>query len=112
MPMKSWACRPLDGRSMADYQLFRGERRLGDLTRIDADFPWWSGIFEPTPAFEEVRPLFDREREQLEADAIEEWGQVWDAIAAPGLRLEPTDGRGPITEFLVHIDGQNAWWRY
>jgi hypothetical protein len=48
----------------------------------------------------------------LEAERIDEWEAAWDQIAAPALRLEPTDGRGPIVEFLVHIDGEEAWWRY
>jgi hypothetical protein len=98
--------------AMPDYLVYRGETQLGSLTRIEGDLPWHRGTFAPTAAFMEVRPLFDRERELLDADRIEEWGKVWDEIAAPGLRLMPLDGREPITEFLLHIEDRQAWWRY
>jgi len=75
--------------------------------------PWWEGTFDPAPGFEAVRPLLDRERELLAADRIEEWCVAWDELAEE-LRLEPLDGREPITEFLLHIDedGRGATWRY
>jgi hypothetical protein len=55
--------------------------------------------------------MFDRERELLDADRMDEWQKAYDKLAA-GLRLEPADGREPITEFLLHIEGRQAWWRY
>jgi hypothetical protein len=55
--------------------------------------------------------MFDHERELLDADRMDEWQEAYDELAE-GLRLEPLDGREPITEFLLHIDGQQAWWRY
>jgi hypothetical protein len=98
---------------MPDYRVSRGEVFLGTLTRTGSDMPWWEGTFDPAPGFEAVRPLFDRERELLDADRVDEWGAAWDELAE-GLRLEPLDGRGPITEFLLHIegDGRKASWRY
>lgn len=98
---------------MADYRVIRGEEVLGTLTRTGGEMFWEEGLFEPTPAFEAVRPLFDRENALLEADRIDEWCVVWDELAE-GLRLEPLDGRGPIVEFLLHIedDGRLARWRY
>jgi hypothetical protein len=96
-----------------DYRVYRGDVLLGTLTRTGADWPWWEGTFDGAPGFEAVRPLFDRERELLEADRMDEWGAAWEELAE-GLRLEPLDGRGPITEFLLHIerDGRCASWRY
>jgi hypothetical protein len=98
---------------MADYRVYRGDRLLGTLTRTGMDMPWWEGTFDPVPGFEAVRPLFDRERELLEADRIDEWGAAWDELAE-GLRLEPLDGRAPIIEFLLQseADGRRASWRY
>jgi hypothetical protein len=74
---------------------------------------WDHGAFDAAPGSEAVRPLFDRERELLEADRIDEWCAAWDELAE-ALRLEPLDGNGPITEFLLHIegDGRRATWRY
>lgn len=97
---------------MPDYRIYRGDVLLGTLTRTGSDMPWWLGTFDPEPAFERVRPLFDRERELLEADRVDEWGTTWDELAE-GLRLEPLDGRAPITEFLLHIESDGtASWRY
>jgi hypothetical protein len=96
-----------------DYRVYRGDVLLGTLTRTGSDMPWWGGAIDAAPGFEAVRPLFDRERELLDADRMEEWGAAWDELAE-GLRLEPLDGRDPITEFLLHIeaDGRRASWRY
>lgn len=86
---------------------------LGTLTRTGSDMPWWEGTFDAAPGFAVVRPLFDRERELLDADRMDDWETVWDELAE-GLRLEPLDDREPITEFLLHIesDGRQASWRY
>lgn len=98
---------------MPDYRVFRGDLLLGILTELRGEMWWREGTFDAAPGFDAVRPLFDQERELLEADRIDEWGAAWDELAE-GLRLEPVDGREPITEFLLHIeaDGRNASWRY
>lgn len=74
---------------------------------------WQEGTFDPGPGFEAVRPLFDRERELLEAERMEEWEETWDELAE-GRILQPLDGRGTIGEFLLHIesDGRTARRRY
>jgi hypothetical protein len=95
-----------------DYRVMRGGRLLGTLTSTGCDMPWFEGVFEPTAAFAEVQRLFDHERQLLEEDRIDEWSAVWDEIAKPGMRLEPLDGREPIADFMLHIDGQKARWRY
>lgn len=66
---------------MADYRAYRGDQLLGTLTRTGLEMPWWEGIFDPTPSFEAVRPLFDRERELLNADRMDEWDAAWDELA-------------------------------
>ena len=97
---------------MPDYRVYRGDVFLGTLTRTGSDMPWWDGTFDAAPEFEVARPLFERERELLDADRMDEWGAAWDELAE-GLRLEPLDGRAPVTEFLLQIerDGR-ATWRY
>jgi hypothetical protein len=101
------------GTYVPDYRVYRGDVLLGTLTHTGGDMPWWHGIFEPAAGFEAVRPLFDRVRRLMEADRMDEWGIAWDELAR-GLRLEPLDGRAPITEFLLFIeaDGRHAVWRY
>ena len=98
-------------RASPDYRVYRGKTLLGTLTRTGGDMPWWEGTFEAASGFRTVRSMFDRERELLDADRMDEWQEAYDKLA-DGLRLEPTDGDEPITEVLLHIDGQQAWWRY
>ena len=95
------------------YRLVRGDTLLGTVTHhaTQDDFPWHGGVFEPTPDFDSVRPLFDEELRLLNADQMDEWGVVLEQIERPGLRLEPLHGGSPVTEFLIHIDGAKTWWR-
>ena len=97
---------------MSGYRLYRGDVLLGTLTHTGDDFPWHDGTFDPAPVFEEVRPLFDRELALLNADRMDEWETAWGAIAALGLRLEPMAAGSDVNEFLLHIEGQRAWWRH
>jgi hypothetical protein len=92
-------------------ELYRGDQLLGTLTHTTSDMFWHDGTFDATAAFEQVRPMFDRERELLEADRMDEWEGAWREIAALGLRLVTVAGRPEITEFLLHVDGSQARWR-
>jgi hypothetical protein len=97
---------------MADYRVVRNGVLLGALTQTGSDMPWWEGTFEPAAGFESIRPMFEKERELLEKDEdMDAWGRAWEELAV-GMVLEPLDGREPITEFLLHIDGFHASWRY
>ena len=97
---------------MPDYRVVRNGMLLGTLTRTGSDMPWWEGDFAPAPGFDSVRPMFDRERELLDSDDdMDAWGRAWEELAV-GMVLVPLDGRPPITEFLLHINGREAWWRY
>ncbi len=97
---------------MTDYHLYRDDCLLGALTRTDGDMPWHLGTFDPAPAFEDVRPLFDRELALLNADRMDEWEAAWGEVEALGLRLEPVPAGAAIDDFLLHIEGPRAWWRY
>ena len=97
---------------MPDYRLYRADVLLGTLTHTDDDFPWHNGTFDPTPAFEDVRPLFDRELALLNAGRMDELELAWKEFAALGLRMRSVATGADINEFLLHIEGQRAWWRY
>jgi hypothetical protein len=77
----------------------------GHLT-IEADF-------EPTPAFEPLRHLFEREiaivESEGEADQAE-WSAIWDELVAPGLFVESADGRDRWDILWIHIQNGRAWW--
>jgi hypothetical protein len=69
--------------------------------------------FDPTPAFEPVRPLFERELalldEEGEAEQAE-WSAIWQELAAPGLFVESADGRDRWDILWIHVQGDRAWW--
>ena len=96
------------------YLLYRGEKLLGVITYDHCDQPWEYGLFEPAPAFEQVRGLFAQEVELLHHGGIQsgEWEKVWRQIKEPGLRLlSEQTGHPEWTDILVHIDDKQVSWR-
>jgi hypothetical protein len=91
--------------------LKRGDVLLGVLRPRDLDFPWVFCRFEPTKAFDEIRPLFVSELALLEADRMEEWEAAYRQISGRGLRLVNQDDQSETSDFLVHVDGETAWFR-
>ncbi|MFG3513896.1 hypothetical protein [Streptomyces bobili] len=89
-----------------------GEEQVGEIVIDDADFPWLSGRFSPGPAYDAVEPLFTRELALVEGDLdrnIEEWEAVYAEI---GRRVALHSPEGPVAEFLLHIQGDRAWFRW
>lgn len=99
------------------YQLTRGGVVL-TILRPDgharfADYPSIEGSYETTPAFEEVRPLFEREAALLDVDhepGNTEWLEIWEVLKAPGLFLEPARGKGRLDLLWIHFVEDRAWW--
>ncbi|CAM5599425.1 hypothetical protein STENM327S_02937 [Streptomyces tendae] len=63
-------------------------------------------------AYGAVRELFARELALAEADDTEHWTR-WEAVYAEierRVRLVSPDG--PVAEFLLHIEGDRAWFRW
>jgi hypothetical protein len=99
--------------------LVRGDTILGtiDVNHGERDFPWFSGAFNASPEYEEVRHLFERELALLRANSSndsEKWDD-WEAVHAelhdPGVRLCAPDSSFTVEEILIHISGTEAWWR-
>jgi hypothetical protein len=92
--------------------LRRGDELLAELLVTGGDFPWLSASVRATPAFEDVRPLFAEELRLL--DRLDEDAEAWEA-AYDRVRLEVSlerpDGFA-VPEFLLHVDGKDAWWRW
>ncbi|WP_121746205.1 hypothetical protein [Streptomyces sp. E2N166] len=85
---------------------------VGEILIDDADFPWLSGRFRAGPAFVTVQDLFARELALAERDDEGHWAQ-WEAVYAEierRVRLVSPDG--PVAEFLLHIQGERAWFRW
>jgi hypothetical protein len=83
---------------------------LADLAVTDGDFPWLNAELRATPAFEAVRPLFVEELRQTTAEDIPASEAAYDRIRAAVHLIDPDGVRVP--EFLLHIDGNDAWWRW
>jgi hypothetical protein len=85
---------------------------LGRLTLKEIDQPFLFCEFQPTEAFDEFKPLFDREVELLETGDMETWDEAYNRINDLGLTLFNPDGEIDIKEFLLHIQNNEAWFRY
>jgi hypothetical protein len=94
-----------------ELHLKLGEELLGVLRSTASDFPWVNCKFEPTASFVKVQPLFDEELTLLDADRMDEWQIAYDRISALGLQLMDTKDETDIGEFLLHIRGNEAWFR-
>lgn len=94
------------------WQLVRGDELVAELVVTGGDFPWPNAKVRPAAGFAEVRPLFDEELRQLELldEDPEPWETAYRRIRE-AVRLLAPDGR-PVPEFLLHIQGADAWWRW
>ena len=84
---------------------------LGHLVQSDAEMFWTHCRFTPTEAFARVAPLFAATLAHLGADEMEQLAAAYEHVAALRLELRPAPGSSAIGEFLLHIDGEIAWFR-
>jgi hypothetical protein len=76
------------------FELYHGDELVARLHPDGHDWPWTLGRLEPLAGFDALRPLF--------ASAEPNSGEH-------GIRL--VDPKGRAVPFLLHIEGENAWWR-
>ena len=94
------------------WHLVRGDELLAELVVTGGDFPWLSAEVRPTAGFAEVRPLFDDELRW--AELMDEEPERWEAAyrrVREAVSLVAPDGQ-PVPEFLLYIEGADAWWRW
>jgi hypothetical protein len=98
-----------------EWHLKQGSVVLGALRDCHPDYrpryPCFRGQFTPTPAFEEVRPVFDEAVRLRETDQQEEYFQARQAIDRLGLQLESLEG-DVLKPYTLYIEGGEAWFRY
>ena len=93
------------------WQLLRGDQIVADLIVYGDDFPWVNARLVPREAFEEIRPIFEDELRLLDDEEnIEAWEQAYYRVRSE-VKLAHPDGH-LVPEFLLHIDGREAWWRW
>ncbi|MEV0179765.1 hypothetical protein AB0I54_10760 [Streptomyces sp. NPDC050625] len=92
------------------WRVRSGGEAVGEILIDDMDFPWLSGRFTPGPAFGSVRELFARELAL--ADRDDDW-ELWEeAYEEIRRRVSLSSPDGPVPEFLLHIEGDRAWFRW
>ena len=93
-------------------QVRRGEQIIAELAVTGGDFPWLNATVWSSPGFEQIRPLFQEELRALEHidDDLGVWEAAYENIRS-AITLHYPDGR-PVPEFLLHVDGSDAWWRW
>ena len=89
--------------------------RCGVITVRGIDQPWVLGTWAPTAEFAPLAPLFERDLAVSRADNWDDAGVadlegVWAEIRK-AVDLHYPDGR-IVPEFLLHIDGTDAWFRW
>jgi hypothetical protein len=87
-------------------------RNLADLVVTGGDFPWLNARVDPREGLEKVLPLFAEELLLLDRidDDTESWERAYNAIRT-AVTLRYPEGH-EVPEFLLHIDGDEAWWRW
>lgn len=88
-------------------------RLVARLHVSQIDFPWLEARLESLEGFDAVAALFEEELRQVESlQDVEtpEWAAAYDNIRTL-TRLTYPDGRD-VPEYLLHIDGDRAWWRW
>lgn len=84
---------------------------LGELSNPNLDMPVFFCTFRARPEFEQIRPLFDEELRLLNEEVMDEWETAYRRIDALKLRLKPKDGGRSIRRFILHVEGEMAWFR-
>lgn len=94
------------------WRLWRDNDLLGELEVTGSDFPWLQARFSAQPRFAQVASLFEEELRLLDVadDDVEAWERVYYRLRET-VHLTDPDGR-QVAEFLLHIDGTDAWWRW
>jgi hypothetical protein len=85
---------------------------LATLVLKNIDQPFYCCALKREAAFAGYEALFASLKDLVERDQFEELESGLHAIAEMGFALKPDNGDAPIREFLLHIDGDTAWFRY
>jgi len=94
------------------WLLRRRDVTVAEFVITGSDFPWLHANVRPRAGFRELRRLFDDELrllDHLDADYAA-WERAYTRIRRAVSLIAP-DGDA-VPEFLLHIDGQEAWWRW
>ena len=90
----------------------KDETLLAELVITGGDFPWLRARIEARDELAEVRPLFVEELRLLDYinEDAESWERAYDAVVDAVTLRHP--GGHIVAEFLLHLDRDEAWWRW
>jgi hypothetical protein len=89
-----------------------GAEILGMLTFKEQDQPWVVCYFQAKPAFAKFESYFKEELRLLDLEDMISWEQAYSAIDGLGLVLEQVNQEEEkIMDFILHIRGDEAWFR-
>ncbi|MDI6413134.1 hypothetical protein QLX52_30465 [Streptomyces albus] len=91
------------------WRLVRQGALIGTVAVTETDFPWLRGRFVAEPAFAEVKPWFDEVLALVESNDFERVDAAYDRIPRELTLVSPS---GPVADFLLFIDGDEAWFRW
>ncbi|MEU3418828.1 hypothetical protein AB0F39_09825 [Streptomyces murinus] len=91
------------------WRVRSGAEPVGEIVLDEAGFPWLHGAFTPASGFAAVRDLFARELVLMDEEDREGADLVYEEIRR---RITLTSPEGPVAEFLLHIEGDRAWFRW
>ncbi|MCZ7420041.1 hypothetical protein O7605_10975 [Verrucosispora sp. WMMA2121] len=85
---------------------------LAELVVTGGDFPWLNARVDPREGLAELRPLFAEELRLLDGidEDVESWEHAYETVRN-AVTLRYPDGQ-EVPEFLLHLDGDEAWWRW
>jgi hypothetical protein len=92
------------------WLLYAGDELVAELEVTGGDFPWLHASVRPRSGFERYRELFAKEAAASEAESWSAADLLYYRIRSQ-LRLVAPGGED-VPEFLLHIDGDEAWWRW
>ena len=94
------------------WRLMQSEELLAELIVTGGDFSWLNARIRAMPGFEAVWPLLEEELRALKNidDDLGSSQAGYDRIRRV-VSLHYPEGR-PVPEFLLHVDGEVAWWRW
>jgi hypothetical protein len=88
---------------------------LAHLVGYEVDQPWIHCHFRPQPRFAFVARLFAEELAFFQGEGFkdrwEEWESAYNRIRALRLKLQRASGGPRTRDFLLHIEGDHAWFR-
>ncbi|MFJ9584503.1 hypothetical protein [Streptomyces acidicola] len=96
------------------WRLLQGDTPVGTLMLHHIDQPWFHCSFTATAAWESLRPTVVAWTQVVESNDSDELevNEALEAIDALGLVLVPVAESEQIDDFLIHIEGDTARFRY